>query len=512
MKSINGIKRMIAVILMICMVLMSGCTGSEEPTTAPTNAPTSEAKITFVVADKTNWDKEVTLNGFAYTLNVNILADGKLELVGTCTGKPQAAAGGQQGGSGGGEVEETEPPVTEAPMTDAEKAAKNFTKTGTWTYEAGYGYTLTINGYTTKTNWDKASGRHYFYAEINVDGASTGLIQFQGKDSGFRKEVASDYEDFEIRDAKIIFTASGTTATGNASQTQLYLEKDGTANSVGVSGSSTTYTRGTWVENANKSITVTIGGSEYVAAYCDIAGKEGYRITYSSNTMYYTLSGAEITYTDEDFNGKVIATLQCAEQDYTLELTEKGFAVLKEKGAVSSTGSYTKDGDVYTISVAGGTFVSEGNLITISYEKQGDSCNTTVVNRTFALDGTVPEGTAAPVETEPAGEGSEGGESEGGEPAATEPVEGGESEGGESEGGEPAASEPAEGESEGGESEGGESEGGEPAETEPAASEPAEGESEGGESEGGESEGGEPAEGESEGGESEGGESEGGEA
>ena len=471
MKSINGIKRVIAAILMICLVLMAGCTGGE------TNTPTSgepagqDAKLTFVVADKTNWDKEITLNGFGYTLNVNLLDGGTLELVGTCTGRAQAAAGGQQSGSEGGETEETEAPATEAPLTDAEKAAKNFTKTGTWTYEAGYGYTLTIDGYTTKTNWDKASGRHYFYAEVNHDGASTGLIQFQGKDSTFRNEVAADYEDFEIRDAKIIFTASGNTATGNASQTNLYLEKDGTANSVAVSGSSTTYTRGTWVENANKSITVTIGGSEYVAAYCDVAGKEGYRITYSSSTMYYTLSGAEVEYTDEDFNGKVIATLQCAEQDYTLELTEKGFAVLKQNGAVDSTGSYTKDGDVYTVSIAGGTFVSEGNTITISYEKQGDSSNTTTVSRLFNLDGTVPEGSAPaeggdqPAEGTEDSEGGEGTEdSEGGETAeATNPAEGTEnSEGGEAT--EPTEA-PAEGteDSEGGESEGGESEGGEAA-------------------------------------------------
>ena len=427
MKSITSFKRVIVAILAVCLILLSGCTAGGDETTPPASDPsTSDAKITFVVADKTNWDKEVTLNGYTYTLNVLIKDGGVLELVGTCTGKAQAATGGQETGSSDGETTDgaagettgaTEAPATEAPMTDAEKAAKNFTKTGTWTLEAGYGYTLTIDGYTTKTNWDKASGRHYFYADINHDGASTGLIQFQGKDSGFRNEVAADYEDFEVRDAEVIFTASGTTTTGNASQTNLYLEKDGSANSVVISGSSTTYTRGSWVKNENGSLTVSIGGSDYDVAYCDIAGKEGYRITYSSSTMYCTLSGAEIEYTDEDFNGKVIATLQCAEQDYTLELTEKGFAVLKENGAVSSTGSYTKDGDVYTVSIAGGIFVSEGNLITISYEKQGDSSNTTVVNKTFALDGSIPEA-ADPVETQPT-EGTE--DSEGGE--ATEPAE-----------------------------------------------------------------------------------------
>ena len=496
MKSITSIKHIIVAILLVCLVVMAGCT-SNEPTTTPTTTKGDDAKVTFVVADKTNWDKEVSINGFGYTLAVNLKDGGVIELVGTCTGKAQAAAGGQQGGSSDGEGTttgaqggETVEPTTEAPMTDAEKAAKNFTKTGTWTYETGYGYTITIDGITTKTNFDKASARHYFYMEINHDGASTGMIQFQGKDPGFLKEIASDYKEFEIRDAKIIFTATGNTATGNASTTALYLEKDGAANSKVQSGSSTTYTRGSWVENADKSITLTIGGSTYNVDYCDVSGKEGYRVTYSSNTMYYTLSGAEVTYTEEDFNGKVVATLQCAEQDYTLELTEKGFAVLKEKGAVSTTGKYTKAGDVYTVTLNGVDYVSEGNTITISFEKAGDSCNTTTVNRLFNLDGTVPEGGAAPVETQPAegGEGSEGSEGTEGEPVESTPAEGEGSEGSE---GEPVESTPAEGEG---------SEGSEGTEGQPAESTPAEGEgSEGGEGAEG-SEGGEGAEG-SEGGE-----------
>lgn len=452
MKSISGIKRIIVAILLVCLVVLSGCTGGNE-TTAPTDPQGSDAKLTFVVADKTNWDKEVTLDGYSYTLAVNLKDGGVLELVGTCTGKAQAAAtGGQQGGSSDGEEtgeaageaggeaagnEETVP-ETEAPMTDADKAAKNFTKTGTWVYEAGYGYTVTIDGVTTKTNFDKASARHYFYMDITHNGSSTGLIQFQGKDTGFLKEIASDYEVFELRDAKIVFEAYGNTTTGNASTTSLYLEKDGTANSNVQSGSSTTYTRGSWVENADGSITLTIGGSVYNVDYCDVSGKEGYRVTYSSTTMYYTLSGAEVSYTDEDFNGKVVVTMQCAEQDYTLEVTERGFAVLKENGSVSTTGKYVVTDGIYTVTLSGVDYVSEGNTITISFEKAGDSSNTTTVTRTFNLDGTVPEASVTdpteggePVEGgEEGSEGTEGSEGAEGteptEPVETQPVEGGE--------------------------------------------------------------------------------------
>lgn len=420
MKSITGIRRMIAAILAICLVLLTGCTGDVEPTTPGTDPVTEEYKLTFVVADKTNWDKVINIGDYAYTVSVNFNEDGTLAVVGTCVDRAQAQSGGQggPGGSGGGESEETDPPETQAPMTDAEKAAQNFTKTGTWVYETGYGYTVTIDGYTTKTNWNKASGRHYFYAELNHNGVSTGLIQFQGKDSDFRKEVAADYVDFEERDAKLIFTTTGTTGNGNASSTFLYLENDGTVNSVVNSGSSTTYTRGAWVENADKSLTVNLGGSVYNVDYCDVAGKEGYRITYSSATMYYTLSGAEVAYTDEDFNGKTVATLHCAEQDYTLVLTEKGFAVLMEGNSTAVAGKYVKNGDVYTVTLEGVAYVSEGGTITVSYEKAANSSNTETVTRTFNLDGTVPEGGTTPPAGGEGGEGgSEGGEggSEGGE-------------------------------------------------------------------------------------------------
>ncbi len=91
-------------------------------------------------------------------------------------------------------------------LTDSEKAALNFTLTGTWTYDTGYGYTVTIGDYTTKTDYDKASARQVFYAQITANGATSDLIQFQGKDTAFRKEIAADYEDFEIRDAAFVFS------------------------------------------------------------------------------------------------------------------------------------------------------------------------------------------------------------------------------------------------------------------------------------------------------------------
>lgn len=436
MKSITGIKRSTAIVLTLCLLLLAGCTpGGENPSTsAPVN---SGKQLSFVAADKTNWDKEVTIGDYKYTLAVNLKEGGALELVGTCTGRYEAQAGGNNtGGSGGSDAETeateaTEPPATLAPMTDSEKEAQNFTKTGTWEYEKGYGYTLTIDGYTTKTNFNKASGRHYFYADITHNGATVSLQEFQGKDSDFRKEIAADYEDFEIRDAKLSFYATGTTGNGNASATKLYLEKDGSVNSIAISGSSTTYERGTWKENADKTITMEIGGSSYSVDYCDVAGKEGYRVNYSSSTMYCTLSGAEANYTDEDFNGKTILTMQCAEQDYTLVLSEKGFAILYEGETAASTGKYVKNGDDYTVTVDGKEYVSADGKITVSFEKAGNSSGTETVSRTFNLDGSVPEGGSTGGNEGGNTGGNEGGES-GGTDGGTEGGNEGGTEGGES--------------------------------------------------------------------------------
>ena len=171
-------------------------------------------------------------------------------------------------------------------------------------------------------------------------------------------------------------------------------------------------------------------GKDYTADYCDVSGKEGYRITYNSDTMYASVSGAEISYTDEDFNGKTVMTLQCAEHDYTVALTEKGFAVVMKDGQVDSTGKYTEQEGVYTIVLGDDTFVSENGTITLEFadnSQMASSGGGDPETRTFALDGSVP---AAAQPDAPAGDGTPAGDasSAGGNNAPSDgaPAEGGE--------------------------------------------------------------------------------------
>lgn len=420
MKKNTGIPRAAVAGLALCAVLLTGCTkspsGTETTPTASSSTSQSDGNLSFVAADKSNWDKEVAIGDYQYTLAVDFAKGGTLTLTGTCTGRKQAEAQrGGPGGSGGSgnSDEETTEATTQPELTDSEKAALNFTLTGTWTYDTGYGYTVTIGNYTTKTDYDKPSARQVFYAQITANGATSDLIQFQGKDTAFRKEIAADYEDFEIRDAAFVFEYVQTGSNNNPNSTHLYLEKDGSANALTYQGSSPTYKRGSWKENADKSLTLTMDGKDYTADYCDVSGKEGYRITYNSDTMYASVSGAEISYTDEDFNGKTVMTLQCAEQDYTVALTEKGFAVVMKDGQVDSTGKYTEQDGVYTIVLGDDTFVSENGTITLEFadnSQMASSGGGNPVSRTFALDGSVPA--AAPSDAPagaPAGDASSAG-------------------------------------------------------------------------------------------------------
>lgn len=453
MKKNTGIPRAAVAGLALCAVLLTGCTkspsGTETTPTASSSTSQSDGNLSFVAADKSNWDKEVAIGDYQYTLAVNFAKGGTLTLTGTCTGRKQAEA--QRGGPGGSgnSDEETTEATTQPELTDSEKAALNFTLTGTWTYDTGYGYTVTIGDYTTKTDYDKASARQVFYAQITANGATSDLIQFQGKDTAFRKEIAADYEDFEIRDAAFVFEYVQTGSNNNPNSTHLYLEKDGSANALTYQGSSPTYKRGSWKENADKSLTLTMDGKDYTADYCDVSGKEGYRITYNSDTMYASVSGAEISYTDEDFNGKTVMTLQCAEQDYTVALTEKGFAVVMKDGQVDSTGKYTEQDGVYTIVLGDDTFVSENGTITLEFadnSQMASSGGGDPETRTFALDGSVP---AAAQPDAPAGDGTPAGDasSAGGNNAPSDgaPTESGEGTPDASSGGDGAPSEGGEG-------------------------------------------------------------------
>ena len=398
MKSIISMKRTLAVFLVVCMILLAGCNQTPPVNTDPGNVEKSH-NLNFVIVDDTNLDKEITLGDYKYTIAINLKEDGSLEVVGTCTGRVETQAGGQQGGqqggSGGGqeETEPTDPPETIPPLTAAEKEALKFTQTGTWAYEKGYGYTITIGDQTTKTHYDKASARQCFFIELVHQGVSTGLLEFQAKDTSFRGDMAADYVRWEDREAQIYFYYANTNTGNNPNSTRLWVLPNGQAASLVYSGSSYTYKRGTWTQEANGNVNINIGGSVTTCYYCSETGKEGYRVSYNNQTIY---SRTDVEYTLADFDGVVVKSLKCSEGDITLDLTSKGYAVLMQGQTSKASGTYTEANGVLTVVVAGQTYVSEGNIIamnvTISSTNECGCESQETVNRTFYLDGNVPEG------------------------------------------------------------------------------------------------------------------------
>ena len=404
-----------------CIALLAACGGG-----AKSSSPAPQggsAPLVFVAADQTNWDKALGIGEYSYYIALVLNDDGTAVLNATCAGKG----------------------ATGEPDSREDFSAENFTKSGTWTKEEGYGYEITVDGYTTKTDYDKASARQYIYIVINNGDATSGLVQLMAKDTSFRTEIAEDYDIFEARDAQLAFSANGNSGNGNATETKVYLEKDGTANARVQMGASPSYNRGSWSENADKTLTVTLGGAAYTADYCDIAGKEGYRLTYNGNTMYASVSGAAVDYTDKDFDGETVRTLSCGERDYTVQLTDKGIAgIYNSSGSRVATGRYTEEGGVLTIVMNGSTFVSDGDgnitvQFTVSSGGFGPFGGTSTVERSFPIDGSLPPAASASGDASDDASGETSEESSGEAEASAETDASGEEAGGEAD----ASAEPA---------------------------------------------------------------------
>lgn len=369
--------------------VLAGC-GPQEDTPVDPDTPV----LNFVATDSSTWDATVTIAQKTYTLSMDLNADNTLALVGTCTGEAQ-----QGGGPGGGFPFSAEEDAAGAAETFAEGeeeggssdfSAYNFTIGGSWSEEAGWGYTLNMDDASDTVihvNFDTTSGRHYFYyyAAPTVDGtaADETLVRMEARDSSYRSKLDANYKIYEERTCTYMFRGGQEGGSGNLASGYIYLMPDGSIVSLTGTSNSLTYNgKGSWSEDTtNHVISMDINGTAYTTdAYCDTPGKEGYRMQYavssfggSSNmTLYASCNTDNYTwdlYTDEDFEGPAILTMESA--DYVLSLTEKGYA--KVTAATGNTvyfsGTYTKDaGGNYVITTQYGTYTSVTEGTTVSME------------------------------------------------------------------------------------------------------------------------------------------------
>ena len=399
--------------LILAVTVFAAC-GDKNETPPEENG----AVVTFVAVDGTNWDANVTIAEKTYNLSLELDKDNTFDLKGTCKGK--ASTGGGPGGGfpgggfpGGGQTE------TEEPEEDPDEGRTDWTEydfaiDGTWSEDKGYGYVLKFNdGENTEihVNFDTISGRHYFYYYISPtiagEKADDTLVRMEARDSAYRKNLVSDYKIYEERTCTYMFRGGQEGGSGNLASGYVYLMPGGSLVSLSGTSNSLTYTAvGNWSENKEEHvISMNINGTDYKTdAYCDIPGREGYRMQYSvssfggssSMTLYASCDTSKYTwdlYTTEDFEGQVVHKLEGKE--YDLVLTEKGFARVENKsGEVTVSTRYSESDGNYTFTETSYGTISaqtEGTTVTITTDLtvksgSGPFAQTIEINETYTLD------------------------------------------------------------------------------------------------------------------------------
>lgn len=265
----------------------------------------------------------------AFDISVDVNEGGTLSLTAECTGA--AASNNGPGGFpdfGGGDFPDfgdTETETFGVNLADGDGQSEegtsdgdeetidytvyNFTATGTWTEESGWGYTFILDGTTLHVNYDVYTASHYFYyaASTTIDGnrvTASSAVKYSAEDTSYQKKLASDYETYEAKNCVYHFYGGAEGASGNLNVTDLYLLPDGKA--ADFTGRDTiTYTDGTWVEDSSAhTLTVTLGDTVYEADYTNKDGKAGYRINKGSYNLYASCSDGYEYYdfTDADFD------------------------------------------------------------------------------------------------------------------------------------------------------------------------------------------------------------------
>ena len=258
-------------------VAVTGISLSLDKTQAFINE-TVKATATITPEDASNkevdWsssdEKIATVSGGTITP----LAEGKVVITATSKGDPTKSAS------------------AELTVVKEDLAAHDWSITGTYVLEKGYGYVITFNdeGNTViHADFDKVEGRHEFYYRVNIENnAST--IKFQAKDPKFKNTLAKDYKKWDERDSKYIFMAKATGNNGSLATAYLYLHNDGSAvinapQSRGVDRELTFAL--TWTEE-NGVITLKNGDKTYQSVSSVNANHPGWWIEYEGYSFLYS--------------------------------------------------------------------------------------------------------------------------------------------------------------------------------------------------------------------------------
>ena len=161
-----------------------------------------------------------------------------------------------------------------------------YTLNGTYTIDDGYGYVFSFqdeNKTTIHCDYNKVEGRHEFYYTVNTPAGSS-FVKFQAKDINYKSKLAKDYQTWDKRDSKYIFTSLANGNNNSVAYAYMYLHSDGSVNINTPSGVNRVVESEnlSWSEDSNKNITVKKGDIVYKADKTINPDRPGYKIQYGS--------------------------------------------------------------------------------------------------------------------------------------------------------------------------------------------------------------------------------------
>ena len=244
-------------------------------------------------------------------------------------------------------------------------AAHNFTLTGSYVEEPGYGYAITFedaaNGNPTiHTDFDKTQGRHEFWYNFKI-GENEKAVKLQAKDASFKSTLADDYKKWDERDSTYIFYARSKGNNGSAATSYMYLHQDGSVvlNVPNGAERDVEVGKATWAE-ANGVITVTKGNDQYVSQNSVNTEHPGKLINYGGTP--YLMSTSDVKWkkmTPSDFVGAVSyefsGSYDAGEQEGSKQIY---LSLFPDNSAKLYNGSWTQSTD--------GTWAENDGVITVT--------------------------------------------------------------------------------------------------------------------------------------------------
>ena len=313
--------------------------------------------LNFVAVTQTSWDAETTIGKHKYTLGVAFQEGNKAVLTGTCT----AQVVEQKGGGGSGRIRMDGPTETDDSTSVAEASSEspeelathNFTKTGTWAEETGYGYTVTFDSKLYHVDFNKQEGRQEFYYTVATDEGSAS-VKFQAKDPDYRSKLAADYQIWDIRDAQYLFTAEVTGNNNSVALAYLYCHTDGSVIRNTANGSQREVSEiGTWALNGTE-FSIAQDGKKVVADNSNNSSRQGYRISMDDATYFCSTNGVDYySMSNEDFDGASLYRFESEDGNTIVSLVADGKAFIYNGMTVSKRGTYTFDNTSFVITFEG---------------------------------------------------------------------------------------------------------------------------------------------------------------